>query len=95
MPTTTTLVPLTHPDSGKLIAAGDEITLGDEDYAMLRADGKVAASAQEVKEHQVEASAQGIYNARTGREDVAGTKAEAKPAAPLPGPSAPREEKKK
>lgn len=95
MPTTVALVPLVHPDSGKQIAAGEEVTLGDEDYAALRADGKVAASAQEVKEHQVEATAQGIYNARTGRDEASGTKGDAvaKTDAPLPGPSAPKEKK--
>lgn len=76
MPTTTALVPLTHPDTGKGVAAGEEITLGDEDYASMRADGKVAASEQEYKANQQTASPEGVYNARTSREDVTGTKAE-------------------
>ena len=91
MPTTTALVNLTHPDSGKTVAAGEEITLGDDDYATLRADGKVAASAQEWKANQVTANAAGVYNARTGREDTPAAKADA----PLPGPSAPTKDKEK
>jgi len=70
MPKTTALVPLTHPDSGKLIAAGEELTLGDEDYADMRADGKVAASEAETKAHQLTATPEGVYNARTTRADA-------------------------
>lgn len=77
MPTTTALVPLTHPDTGKQVAAGEEITLGDEDYAAMRADGKVLASEQEVKANQVPASPEGVYNARTSRADAPAPKAEA------------------
>lgn len=91
MPTTTALVPITHPDTGKTVAAGEEITLGDEDYADMRADGKVAASEQEWKANQVTASPEGVYNARTGRDTAPAAK---DTAAPLPGPSAPAEKKK-
>jgi len=66
MPTTVALVPLTHPDSGNLVAAGDDITLGDEDYALLRSEGKVAASAAEQKAHAT-ADAEGNYSARAQR----------------------------
>ena len=73
MPTTTAIVPFTHPDTGKPVAAGAEVTLGDEDYASMRADGKVTASAQEQKANATPA-AEGNYAARTGREDVTSTK---------------------
>jgi hypothetical protein len=76
MPKTVALVPFTHPDSEKPVAAGEEVTLGDEDYAAMRADGKVTASEAEVKANAQEAGAEGVYNARTTREDVASTKTE-------------------
>lgn len=72
MPTTVALVPFTHPDSQQPVAAGQEVTLGDEDYANFRADGKVAASEQEQKEHATP-EAEGNYSARTSREDTTGT----------------------
>lgn len=72
MPTTTAIVPFTHPDSGKPVAAGEEVTLGNEDYAAMRADGKVTASEAEQKEHATP-EAEGNYSARTGREDAAST----------------------
>lgn len=73
MPTTTAIVPFTHPDSGKAVAAGEEVTLGDEDYASMRADGKVTASDKEQAEHATP-EAEGNYGARTGREDTTSTK---------------------
>lgn len=73
MPTSTAIVPFTHPDSGQLVAAGQEVTLGDEDYASLRADGKITASAEEQKAHATP-DAEGNYSARTGREDTTSTK---------------------
>jgi len=71
MPKTTTLAPIIHPTTGEPVAAGAEITLSDEDYAALRATGAVAASEKEAKAAQQEAGPEGVYNARTGREDVA------------------------
>lgn len=73
MPKTTALVPLTDPKTGEPVAAGAEITLSDEDYADLRASGAVAASEKEQKAGQQTAGPEGVYNARTGREDVAST----------------------
>lgn len=78
MPTTTALVPFTHPDSGKPVAAGEEVTLSDEDYYDMRSDGKVAANEAEVKANQQTAGPEGVYNARTAREDVASTKPESR-----------------
>src|SRR5580765_4801927 len=83
MPKTTALAPLTDPKTGEPVAAGAEITLSDEDYAALRAQGAVSASEAEVKANQQEAGPEGVYNARTSREDTATTqpaqaKAEAK-----------------
>jgi hypothetical protein len=74
MPQTTTLVPLNHPDTGEPIAIGSKITMSDEAYAAARAAGQVEASEAEQKAGQLEASPEGVYNARTGREDVASTK---------------------
>lgn len=68
MPTTVALVPFNHPDTGKPIAAGGEVTVGDEDYALLRADGKIAASEEEQKAGATP-EAQGNYTSRTGRPD--------------------------
>lgn len=73
MPTTTALAPFIHPDSGKPVAAGEEVTLGDEDYADLRSSGTVAASAQEQAAHATD-DAEGNYAARVGREDTVNTK---------------------
>lgn len=73
MPTTTAIVPFTHPDSGQPVAAGQEVTLGDDDYASMRADGKVTASTEEQKAHATP-EAEGNYGARTGREDTTSTK---------------------
>lgn len=70
MPTTTTLVALSYPGTGDPVAAGAEIDLTDEDYAALRADGKVAASAQEQAANQQTAGPEGVYNARTTREEA-------------------------
>jgi hypothetical protein len=84
MPTTTALVPITHPDTGKPYAAGESITLSDEDYYDLRSDGKVAASDAEVKAHATP-EAQGNYGARTGRSDTPAGAAAAD--TPPPGPS--------
>jgi hypothetical protein len=69
MPTTTALVPITHPDTGKQIAAGEEITLSPEDYAAMRADGKVAASAAEQAANATP-DAEGNYTERTARAEV-------------------------
>lgn len=76
MPTTTALAPFIHPDSGKPVATGEEVTLGDEDYAAMRTSGTVAASAAEQKEHATP-EAEGNYGERTGREDTTSTKPQA------------------
>jgi len=78
MPTTVALVPLTHPDTGKQVAAGEDITLGDEDYFDMRMDGKVAASSSEVRDHSTD-DAQGNYRSRTTRADTGEAVSEEQP----------------
>ena len=74
-----TLVPLTHPSTGELFAAGVEVDVADDVAADWRADGKVSMLADETKEQ-----APGNYTARTTREDVGSTE-----------PEEPKREKKK
>ena len=70
MPKIRTLVPLTHPKTGEQFAAGVEVDVADEVYAEWRADGKVTASEKDQKAGQLEASPEGVYNARTTRADA-------------------------
>ena len=74
MPKTRTLVSVNI--EGNNVAAGEEVTLSDDDYARLRSQGAVEATEKEAKAAQVEANPEGTYAARTGREDVASTKTE-------------------
>ena len=74
MPKTRTLVSVNI--EGNNVAAGEEVTLSDDDYARLRASGAVEATEKEAKAAQVEANPEGTYTARTGREDVASTRAD-------------------
>jgi hypothetical protein len=76
-----TLVPLTHPSTGELFAAGVEVDVADDVAADWRADGKVSMLADEQKEQ-----APGNYTARTTREDVGSVEPEER--------AAPREKKK-
>jgi hypothetical protein len=83
MPKVRTLVPLTHPKTGELFAAGIEVDVDDEVFRDWRADGKVSSIDEEKKAE--EAAKEGNYSARVSRTDVAETKAEE--------PKAPREKK--
>lgn len=73
MPKTTTLVPITVAKTGETLAVGSEVTLNDEDYAAMRANGAVTASAEEQAAGRIGASPEGVYNARVSREDVVST----------------------
>jgi len=85
MPKTRAIVAATNPKTGEPLAAGAEVDLDDESYALLRAQGAVEASEQEQQEHATP-EAQGNYSARTGRENVGET--------PKPAPrEAPKEKK--
>jgi hypothetical protein len=70
MPKVRTLVPVTHPKTGEVFAAGVEVDVDDEVFRDWRADGKVSDVAIE----QEQAKQQGVYDARTGREDTTSTK---------------------
>ena len=79
MPKVRTLVPLTHPKTGELFAAGTEVDVDEEVFADWRADGKVSSIEEE--EAQAKAAKEGNYGARTSRSDAGEAKAEdAKPA---------------
>lgn len=62
-----TLVPLTHPTTGEQFGAGTEVDVADEVAADWRADGKVSLIADE--EAAAERANEGVYGARTGRDD--------------------------
>ena len=70
MPKVRTLVPVTHPKTGEVFAAGVEVDVDDEVFRDWRADGKVSDVAAE----EEQTKQQGVYNARTGREDTTSTK---------------------
>ena len=75
MPKTRVIVSTTNPKDGSPLAAGQEVDLDDDAYNALRATGAVEASEQEVKEHATP-EAEGNFSARTGRENVTGTRTE-------------------
>jgi hypothetical protein len=75
---TTTLVPITDAKTGETLPPGSEVSLNDEDYAAMRANGAVAASEAEQKAGQIQASPEGVYNARVTREDAPAPREEAK-----------------
>lgn len=68
MPKVRTLVPLQHPSTGELFAAGTEVDVADEVAKDWRADGKV--SLIEDEKAAEERAKEGVYNARTGRAEV-------------------------
>lgn len=72
-----TLVPLTHPKTAEVFAAGAEVDVADDVAADWKADGKISLIEDEKKAE--EAANEGNYNARTSRSDVADTQAEDKP----------------
>ena len=74
-----TLVPLTHPKTGEVFAAGAEVDVAEDVFNDWRADGKVLSIADE-KAQADKLAKEGVYDARTSREDTASTKAEEKPA---------------
>jgi len=84
MPKTFALAPITDPASGALLAAGSEIELDDDSYAALRAQGAVAASQEEQQANRQSAGPEGVYNARTTREDVTSVTPQAAPPAEQP-----------
>lgn len=71
MPQTVALAAFIHPSTGEPVAAGSTIVLTEEDYAALRSNGAVAASAKEQKAHTT-SDAEGNYTARTSRDDAGG-----------------------
>jgi len=79
MPKVRALVPL-QEDEGP-VGVGEVFETSDEQAAALRAQGKVSLVADE--EAAEKAANQGVYDAVTGRDDVAGP-----PSGPLPGPQA-------
>ena len=66
-----TLVPLTHPTTGEQFAVGTEVDVADEVAADWRADGKVSDVAAE--QEQAKHAGEGVYDARTGREETTST----------------------
>lgn len=72
-----TLVPLTHPTTGEQFGPGTEVDVADEVAADWRANGKVSMIDDEKAAEK--AASEGVYNARTGREDTASTKSEEAP----------------
>jgi len=74
MPKVRALVPLTHPKTGELFAAGTEVDVDEEVFRDWRADGKVSSIDEE--EAQAKAAKEGNYTARTSRADAGETKAE-------------------
>jgi len=79
MPKVRALVPL-EEDEGP-VGIGEVFETSDEQAATLRAQGKVSLVADE--EAAAKAAEHGVYDAVTGRDDVAGS-----PSGPLPGPQA-------
>lgn len=78
MPKVRALVPLTHPKTGEVFAAGTEVDVDEEVFRDWRADGKVSSIEEEQK--AAEAAKEGNYSARTSRTDAGEAKAEeAKP----------------
>jgi len=77
MPKVRTLVPLTHPKTGELFAAGAEVDVDDEVFRDWRADGKASSIDDEKKAEA--AAKEGNYSARTSREDT-GEQAKSPPA---------------
>ena len=71
-----TLVPLAHPTTGEQFAAGTEVDVADEVAADWRADGKVSLLADEEK--QAQQASEGVYDARTSREDTTSTRSSSK-----------------
>jgi len=74
MPKVRALVPLTHPKTGEVFAAGTEVDVDEEVFRDWRADGKVSSIDEEKK--AAEAAKEGNYSARTTRTDAGEAKAE-------------------
>lgn len=72
-----TLVPLTHPKTQELFAAGAEVDVADDVAAEWKADGKISLIEDEKAAEK--AANEGNYSARTTRSDVAETQSEDKP----------------
>jgi hypothetical protein len=86
MPKVRALVPL--QDEEGPIGIGEVFEANDEQAAALRAQGKVSLIADE--EAAAKAAEHGVYDAVTGRDDVAGT-----PSGTPPGPQSDDEPPKK
>ena len=63
-----TLVPLTDPESGEPIATGSEVDVSVEVATDWRADGKVSLLTAEAE--AAAAASEGVYDARTSREEA-------------------------
>lgn len=70
------LVPLQHPKTQELFAAGAEVDVADDVAADWKADGKIAFIDDEKKAE--ETAKEGNYSARTTRSDAGETQAEDK-----------------
>jgi hypothetical protein len=71
------LVPLTHPKTAEVFAAGAEVDVADDVAADWKADGKISLIDDEKKAE--EAAKEGNYSARMTREGAGGEAAEDKP----------------
>jgi hypothetical protein len=63
-----TLVPLTHPKTDELFAAGTEVDVADDVAADWKADGKISLIDDEKAAEK--AAQEGNYTARTTRPDA-------------------------
>jgi hypothetical protein len=70
------LVPLTHPKTAEMFAAGAEVDVADDVAADWKADGKIAFIEDEKKAE--EAAREGNYGERTTRSDAGEARAEDK-----------------
>lgn len=87
-----TLVPLTHPETGEQLAAGAEVDVSDEVAKDWKADGKISVIADE--EAAAKTANEGVYDARTGREEAGGKIADDGAKTPAPEDEPPPKAKK-
>jgi hypothetical protein len=71
------LVPLQHPKTAELFAAGTEVDVADDVAADWKADGKISYLDDEKKAE--EAAKEGNYSARTTRSDAGEAQVEDRP----------------
>jgi hypothetical protein len=71
------LVPLTHPKTAEVFAAGAEVDVADDVAADWKADGKISFIDDEKKAE--EAAKEGNYSARMTRDKAGGTEATEEP----------------